>query len=66
MAKLDKAQRGEVLDSLEHRIKAERSMFHQRLTGQEQVEDGQTLASSWRRTGRLYQVFQALSYGENE
>jgi hypothetical protein len=67
MAKMDKALRGEVLDSLQHRIKTERSMLHHRLTRQEQLDDEQTLsASRWRRTGKLYEVFQALSYGENE
>jgi hypothetical protein len=67
MAKMDKAQRGEVLDSLQHRIKTERSMLHYRLSRQDQVDDKPAARPSrWRRTGKLFEVFQALSFGEKE
>ncbi len=62
----DKVERGEILSNLEHRIKTERSMLQQRLTPRDETDERPVVARRKRTSGRLYQVFQSLAFGDNE
>jgi hypothetical protein len=66
MLSKDKVERGEILGSLERRIKAERSMLHHRLTPREETDERPVVARRKRTNGRLYQVFQALVFGDGD
>jgi len=62
-------QRDELVDGLQYRIHKERDILNRRLTREEpQVTKKRgsrsRKTSKTRRTGKLYQVFQALSYDE--
>jgi len=62
-------QREELVDGLQYRIHKERDILNRRLTREEpQVTKKRPSrsrkTSKTRRTGKLYQVFQALSYDE--
>jgi hypothetical protein len=67
MTERDRSQRAEILEGLQHRIDTEKAILHLRLTRPESEKKraawSRQLAKT-RRTGRLYETFQAL--GEDE
>jgi phospholipid N-methyltransferase len=68
MMERDRSQREEILEGLQHRINAERAILQLRLTRPEPMKKKRATRSrkpaNTRRTGRLYEAFQAL--GEDE
>jgi hypothetical protein len=67
----DRSQREEILDGLQQRISREKAILHRRLTLPEPEEEPKrkkrapsSRARRSRRTGRLYETFQAL--GEDD
>jgi hypothetical protein len=67
MMERDRSQRAEILDGLQHRINTEKAILQHRLTRPEPKKKRATRSrkpAKTRRTGRLYDVFQAL--GEDD
>ena len=68
MMERDRSQREEILDGLLHRVSTERAILQHRLTRPEPKKKQRATRSrkpvKTRRTGRLYEAFQAL--GEDD